>query len=111
MQPVRGLRRGMQKVQAITITKDKPDGASIFSEYKNIAVFIEQRGGEMAGVSFEMLGEGRKLADRLGERLVAVLLGHGMRKQAEELVKYGADKVCTWTARTARNSRTTFTAS
>ncbi|MGB7568142.1 MAG: electron transfer flavoprotein subunit alpha [Chitinivibrionales bacterium] len=82
-----------KRYQAITITKENTGRASDIHEFKNIAVFIEQRGGEIAGVSFEMLGEGRKLADSLGERLLAVLLGHGMRKQADSLVKYGADKV------------------
>ncbi|MGA2508227.1 MAG: electron transfer flavoprotein subunit alpha [Chitinispirillaceae bacterium] len=82
-----------KKYEAITITKDKSGGGVDISEYKNVAVFIEQRGGTLAGVSYEMLGEGRKLADRLGEQLIAVCIGHAIRQQAEELVKYGADKV------------------
>jgi electron transfer flavoprotein alpha subunit len=40
-----------------------------------------------------MLGEGRKLADCLGEKLLAVLIGHEMHAKAETLVKFGADKV------------------
>jgi electron transfer flavoprotein alpha subunit len=82
-----------KKYAAITITKDQSGSGVDISEYKNVAVFIEQREGTVAGVSYEMLGEGRKLADRLGEQLVAVCIGHAIRKQAEELVKYGADKV------------------
>jgi electron transfer flavoprotein alpha subunit len=82
-----------KRYQAITITKENTGRAADINQYKNIAVFIEQRGGEIAGVSFEMLGEGRKLADRLGERLLAVLLGHKMEEKAHSLVKYGADKV------------------
>ena len=82
-----------KKYQAITITKGDPSATTSIDEYKDVAVFIEQRNGEIAGVSYEMLGEGRKLADSLGDRLIAVLLGHGMRDQAEKLVKYGADKV------------------
>ena len=82
-----------KKYAAITITKDKSGGGVDISEYKNVAVFIEQRGGTLAGVSYEMLGEGRKLADRLGEQLIAVCIGHAIQQQAEELVKYGADKV------------------
>jgi electron transfer flavoprotein alpha subunit len=82
-----------KKYQAITITKGDSSGTASIEEYKNVAVFIEQRDQKIAGVSFEMLGEGRKLADSLGERLVAVLIGHQMNAQAEKLVKYGADKV------------------
>jgi electron transfer flavoprotein alpha subunit len=82
-----------RKYGAITISKEKTGHAIEMAEYANVAVFIEQRDGAIAGVSFEMLGEGRKLADRLGEKLFAVFPGYEMRQQAEELVKYGADKV------------------
>ncbi len=82
-----------KKYQAITITSEVGAGAIDTNEYRDVAVFIEQRGGEIAGVSYEMLGEGRKLADELGEKLTAVLIGHELHKEAEELVKYGADKV------------------
>jgi electron transfer flavoprotein alpha subunit len=82
-----------KRYQAITITKENTGNGNAALDYKNIAVFIEQHGGEIAGVSYEMLGEGRKLADALGERLLAVLLGYNMREKAQSLVKYGADKV------------------
>ncbi|MBD3239805.1 MAG: electron transfer flavoprotein subunit alpha, partial [Chitinivibrionales bacterium] len=82
-----------RKYQAITITKEEGAGAVDISEYRNVAVFIEQRDGEIGSVSYEMLGEGRKLADALGEKLVAVVAGHEMQGKVEELVKYGADRV------------------
>jgi electron transfer flavoprotein alpha subunit len=81
-----------KKFQAITITKDTSSKIDV-NDYKNVAVFIEQHEGKIAGVSYEMLGEGRKLADRLGEKLVAILLGSDMGGAADDLVKYGADKV------------------
>ncbi len=81
-----------KKYQAITITKETSSKIDV-NDYANVAVFIEQHEGCVAGVSFEMLGEGRKLADQLGEKLVAVLLGTEMENIAADLVKYGADKV------------------
>jgi electron transfer flavoprotein alpha subunit len=81
-----------KKYQAIAITKESSVKIDV-NDYKNVAVFVEQHEGKVAGVSFEMLGEGRKLADQLGEKLVAVLLGSGMEAAANDLVKYGADKV------------------
>jgi electron transfer flavoprotein alpha subunit len=87
-----------KKYQAITITKDSSAKAAEIALYKNVAVFIEQREGVVAGVSYEMLGEGRKLADQLKEKLVAVLLGSGMHATAGELVKYGADRVVYYNA-------------
>jgi electron transfer flavoprotein alpha subunit len=82
-----------KKYSAITITKDEGSGTADISLYKNVAVFVEQHEGTVSGVSFEMLGEGRKCADRLGEKLVAILIGNDMKSQADELVTYGADTV------------------
>jgi electron transfer flavoprotein alpha subunit len=82
-----------EKYDAITITNDDEAGGVDISEWKNVAVYIEQRDNKIAGVSYEMLGEGRKLADQLGEKLIALVLGHDLHEKAEELLKYGADKV------------------
>lgn len=82
-----------KKFNAITIEKDAGDAAADAASFSNVAVYIEQRGGEVHGVSYEMLGEGRKLADALGEKLLAVVVGHNLNSKAEEIVKYGADQV------------------
>jgi electron transfer flavoprotein alpha subunit len=82
-----------KKYAAISITKESAVTGLDLSAWHNIAVFIEQRDGEIAGVSYEVLGEARKLADQLHEKVIAVLCGHGMHTKAEELIKYGADKV------------------
>jgi electron transfer flavoprotein alpha subunit len=82
-----------KKYAAITITRDAGKRGVDVGLYRNVAVFIEQHEGTVAGVSYEMLGEGRKLADRLNEKLHAVCIGGNMQSQAEELVHYGADAV------------------
>ncbi len=56
-------------------------------------IFVEQRNGKPAGVAYELLGEGEKLASDLGEELCAVLLGYDVEHVAEEMMKYGASKV------------------
>jgi electron transfer flavoprotein alpha subunit len=61
-------------------------------EGRGIWVFAEQREGVIAGVSFELLGAGRRLADMLCTELSAVLFG-GTADVAEELIKWGADRV------------------
>ncbi len=63
------------------------------SEYQGVWVFAEQKEGKIAAVTWELLGEGRKLADRLGSPLSAVLLGRQMDEAARELFYYGADRV------------------
>lgn len=62
-------------------------------DYKDVWVLAEQREGEIAPVTIELLGEGRKLADRLGRALVAVVNGYQMEQETEKLLHYGADRV------------------
>ncbi|MDA8243111.1 MAG: electron transfer flavoprotein subunit alpha [Elusimicrobia bacterium] len=76
------------------IEMEKAEGpAKDLSAYKDVWVFCEQKKGAVQSISFELLGEGRKLADKLGVKLCAVLLGHGMVDAAEKLGERGADKV------------------
>lgn len=63
------------------------------SAYKDVWVFCEQKKGVVQSISYELLGEGRKLADKLGVKLCAVLLGEGLDSVAESLGERGADKV------------------
>jgi electron transfer flavoprotein alpha subunit len=44
-------------------------------------------------VTYEVLSEGRKIADSLGTELTAVVLGSGVEAAAGALGTYGADKV------------------
>lgn len=67
--------------------------ADDISKYKGVWVFAEQREGKLLNVAVELLGEGRKIADKLGVPLTAVLLGNKVDDIAERLVKYGADVV------------------
>ncbi len=60
---------------------------------KDVWVCAEQRDGQLAQVVYELLGKARKLADALQQKLIAVLLGYRITSLAQELVKYGADKV------------------
>lgn len=62
-------------------------------EFKDVWVFIEQRQGSLQNVSIELLGEGRKIADKLGVDLCGVLLGNNISNLSKELIEYGADKV------------------
>ncbi len=61
--------------------------------FKGVWVFCEQREGKLMSTDFELISEGRKLADDLGVELCGVLLGHNVEGLAKELGGYGADKV------------------
>jgi electron transfer flavoprotein alpha subunit len=60
---------------------------------QGVFAITEQRDGELRKVSFEAASEGRRLADGLGSDLTAVILGSGVEKLAEDLKKYGPDKI------------------
>ena len=62
-------------------------------DYEGLMVFAEQRGGKIHPVSYELLGKGREIADKLHVELSSVLLGNQMEDEAKELIYYGADKV------------------
>ncbi len=62
--------------------------------YKGVWVFIEHERGQVHSVSWELLGEGRKLANQLGVELAGVVMGAPgpeTRRFCEEAYKYGAD--------------------
>lgn len=63
------------------------------NDYKNIFVFAEQRGGKIQPVALELIGKASDLAAELGEKVVAMLLGHNVSSLAQELIEYGADEV------------------
>ena len=63
------------------------------NEYKGVFVFAQQVDGIVGGIAFELVGEGKKLANDLGVDVTAVLLGSDIKDQADRLGAYGADKV------------------
>ena len=63
------------------------------ADYKGVWVFAEQREGQLQKVSLELLGEGRRAADKLGVKLTALLLGSNIEGLADTLAKHGADEV------------------
>lgn len=63
------------------------------SQYKGVAVYAETRGNVLQDVARELLSEGRKLADKLGVNLIALLIGSDIKSLSPECSTFGADKV------------------
>jgi len=80
------------KFSAIEIRRDAGPKKDL-TAYKDIWVFCEQKKGAIQSISFELLGAGRKLADKLGVKLCAIILGSGIDDAAAELASRGADKI------------------
>ena len=60
---------------------------------KHIYVVAEQRDGNIAKVTMELLGEATKLAGELGEKVYAVLMGDQIKDKSQDLIEHGADGV------------------
>ena len=80
------------KFKAIVVEKVEQKAKDL-SAYKGVWVFAEQRQGKLMTIALELLGEGRKLADKLGVELTAVLLGDKVENLCDELIHHGADNV------------------
>ncbi|MBN1806316.1 MAG: electron transfer flavoprotein subunit alpha/FixB family protein [Sedimentisphaerales bacterium] len=56
-------------------------------------VFAEQHNGRLEDTPVELMSKARCLADTLGVQLAAAVLGDNVKKLAEKMIHYGADKV------------------
>jgi electron transfer flavoprotein alpha subunit len=66
------------------------------TDAQGVWTLAEQFEGHLKGVSFELLSRGRALADKLGTKLVSVLIGDGVGDgDLQTLIKQGADAVYT----------------
>jgi electron transfer flavoprotein alpha subunit len=60
---------------------------------RDVWVFVEQQGGNVAVVSLELLTKARELAGQLGGRVGALLFGHNIADLTETVIQYGANVV------------------
>lgn len=61
---------------------------------KEVWTFAEQTDGHLDSLSYELLGRGRALADKLDTELASVILGNDIEREGiRELFERGADKV------------------
>ncbi len=81
------------EVGALSIEQEEATLKVNLADYSGVWIYVEFRSGQIAPVSFELLGAGRSLADKRGVKLTAVLLGYDLQNRAQELIWYGADEV------------------
>lgn len=63
------------------------------ADNNNIIVYCEYDEGHVADVSLELLTKGRVLAERLGVKLEALVIGNKLKGIEKEIFPYGADTV------------------
>jgi electron transfer flavoprotein alpha subunit len=66
--------------------------AAKLAAFRGVWVFVEQTEGEVAKVSWELMGKGRELAGTLGVQLSAVVIGEGVEALCGESYCFGADQ-------------------
>jgi len=60
---------------------------------QGVIAITEQRDGKLRKVSYEVVSEGRRIADGLSGQLTAVVVGSGIDALAAEIKKFGPDKI------------------
>lgn len=63
------------------------------ADNNNLIVYCEFEDGRVADVSLELLTKGRVLADRLGCRLEAIVIGDNLKDVEKQIAPYGADVI------------------
>jgi len=63
------------------------------SDYKGVCVIAQQHDGKIASVSIELIGEGKKLANKTNSSLYVVILGNKIDKLVEDISHYGVDTI------------------
>ncbi len=80
-------------VDALSLPERPQAAAEELEAYQGVWVWVEQFQGEAASISWEMLGQGRRVADQRKTTLTACVLGHNVERIAKQAIAYGADRV------------------
>jgi len=81
-------------MHALNLPAERPQAtAENLAAYSGVWVWVEQFNGRTGGISMEMLGQGRKLADQRKVALTACVLGHNVEHITKEAISFGADRV------------------
>lgn len=69
------------------------DNQYTIADQNNVIVYCEYDEGKVADVSLELLTKGRQLADKLGVKLNAIVIGDKLDGIEKQLFPYGVDMV------------------
>ena len=64
-----------------------------FDEYRDVFVVADTIDDVVHPVTYELIGQARRIAKELGQLVQVMLLGENVQAEAEELVAHGADIV------------------
>ncbi|MDA4136795.1 MAG: electron transfer flavoprotein subunit alpha/FixB family protein [Thaumarchaeota archaeon] len=62
-------------------------------DYRDVWVYLQRDGDSLSSDSKELIAAGRRVADKLKQEVVGVILGHELKGIAKEAIEFGADRV------------------
>ncbi|MFA9463362.1 MAG: FAD-binding protein [Velocimicrobium sp.] len=69
-------------------------GSADKGKWKDILIYVEQENGAIHPVTYELIGEAKKLAQKVNYQVKAIIVGTtGTRENAKEILSYGVDRV------------------
>ncbi len=80
-------------LMALSLPETVKGPSTDLSAYQGVWVWVEQFEGKAQSISWEMMGQGRRLAGQRKTSLTACVLGHRIEHIASQAVAYGADRV------------------
>ncbi|NLB68883.1 MAG: 4Fe-4S binding protein [Lentisphaerae bacterium] len=80
-------------VSALSIPESTVEGTKSAAEWKDVFVVVEQSDGYIHSITWELLGEAKKLAASLGVKVGSILIGHDVSNLVSELTERGSDIV------------------
>lgn len=104
------MRRLRETVQSKALYFEQKAGGEDKSTWNGILVYAEQERGKVHPVVFELIGEARKLAKKVGYKVYAVMVGTARTAEnAKELLLYGVDEVFVYEHEASPDLRQTVT--
>lgn len=80
-------------VEALSLPERRANEELDLGACQGVWVWVEQFQSQATSISWEMMGQGRRLADQLAVPLTACVLGQGVEHLARGAISYGADRV------------------
>ncbi|MCD8037420.1 MAG: electron transfer flavoprotein subunit alpha [Clostridiales bacterium] len=76
------------------ITFEQKAGSVDKKEWRDFLIFVEQERGDIHPVAYELIGEARKMTEKVDYKVKCVIVGpEGTAENANKLLQYGVDEV------------------
>lgn len=75
------------------------------SKWNGVAVYVDHVDGDIHPVTFELIGKGRELADKVNQKVYCIFIGSNIEEKAEELLHYGVDEIMVYDKEELENFR------